>query len=74
MYIAIPIALYAALACTTVVPPPGQPVVYPPKPIVEPLPAPSWDFLQICTVLNRMGVQQNPSLNPPPPGTPQPKK
>jgi len=63
--------LYAALACATVVPPPGQPVpvaapkaVAPPKPGT--LPAPSWDFLRICTTLNEEGVQKHPLLNPPP--------
>jgi len=64
--------LYMALACTTVVPPPGQPVpvaapkatvpVPPPKPGT--LPAPSWDFLKICTFLNEKGVQTHPNLNP----------
>jgi len=66
-----PIVLYSALACATVVPPPGQPVpptttkvTAPPKPGT--LPAPSWDFLKICTFLNEKGVQEHPNLNPPP--------
>ena len=63
MIVALP-AVYLALACATVVPPPGVAVVYPQPPVVGTVPAPSWDFLQICTVLNRVGVQQHPSLNP----------
>lgn len=75
--------VYAALACATVVPPPGQtplptplpaeyvsvsPIKPPPKPGT--LPAPDWDFLGVCTALNVVGVQSNPSLNP----VPVPKK
>lgn len=66
-----PVILYSALACATVVPPPGQsvpqvqPVKSAPPPKPGTLPAPSWDFLKICTVLNEKGVQEHPSLNPP---------
>jgi len=69
MLVIAPVVLYAALACATVVPPPGQPVptaqaYVPAKPGT--LPAPSWDFLKICTFLNEQGVQKHPLLNPPP--------
>jgi hypothetical protein len=63
------VALYSALACATVVPPPGapagvQPVATVPTPPPRPVQRPAWDFLGICTALNERGVQTYPSLNP----------
>lgn len=62
------IVLYAALACATVVPPPGSPVAAPTAsgkalpPVAAPKPA--WDLLGVCAALNEKGVQTYPSLNP----------
>lgn len=66
--IAAPIVLYIALACATVVPPPGSPVAAPTaaagtKPPVA-APKPAWDVLGVCSALNEKGVQTYPSLNP----------
>ncbi len=63
MIVAIPVAVYLALACATVVPPPGQPAVSPTKAVTKPV-APAWDLLGACTALNKAGVQTYPSLNP----------
>ena len=67
MIAAIPV-LYLALACATVVPPPGSPVVAPSSAGKTPPPVavqrPAWDFLGACTALNKAGVQTFPSLNP----------
>jgi len=69
------VALYASLACATVVPPPGTAVQPKPTPTTKAtLPAPppkpgqlpAWDLLGTCSALNERGVQTYPSLNPPP--------
>jgi hypothetical protein len=68
--VAVPL-VYAALACATVVPPPGTAIQPKPTPVAgkptlptKPSQQPAWDFLGICTTLNEKGVQTYPSLNP----------
>lgn len=66
------VAVYAALACATVVPPPGTAVQPKPSPTAQskapekPTQQPDWDILGVCSALNKAGVQTHPSLNPPP--------
>lgn len=64
MIVAPVIVLYAALACATVVPPPGGKLTG--DKIERPTTKPAWDLLGVCTYLNEQGVQKHPSLNPPP--------